>query len=416
MKRRFAVFSICFLVMIVAAFAIEDYRSRFAGGRSRGILVDLTFGEAQAARRSAYYKGVGGGLCGSWLGSWSNRVQIDATNTVVDSDLTDFPVVVYITNSSGTGADDLTFIFDELTSDGNRKKIAASINNTDELYIEIERWDDANESAALHIKIPTLDADAVTSIYLYFDSSASDNTTYVGDTTDAVVHNVWESTYAGVFHMNQDPNGDGANAIKDSTSNGYTGTPAGNMTTADLVASEHGGWGIAFDGSDDVIDLDTFQSILDGDSNTEIQFQPDATATVDAGMYVSGNAGTRGYASWIAAGYAIGGIHHGNWHTAQTGAGTLQKGNWNYYILLIEDGEATIKAWANAGRSGNSSGLGFNAMSPDSNEWTLGSVAYFGIISEMRFSIDDREDAWLKASFYSLDDGLHDFAAEETCP
>ena len=60
--------------------------------------------------------------------------------------------------------------------------------------------------------------------------------------------------------MSQDPNGDAADAIKDSTSNANDGIPVGSMTTADLVAGKVGK-GIDFDGSDDYITVPDDASI-----------------------------------------------------------------------------------------------------------------------------------------------------------
>lgn len=418
MKRRIVVFAVCFLVMIAAAFAIEDYLSRFNGGRSRGILVDLTFGEAQAARRSAYYKGVGVGEagCGSWLGTWSNRVLIEVDSTNVDGDLIDYPLTVHITNSSGTGDEDISFVFDELTSDGNRKKIAASIDNVEQLYVEIERWTDASELAVLHIKIPTLASASNTTLYLYYDSAQADNTTYVGDTADAVVHNVWDATFAAVFHMNQDPNGDAAGAILDSTSNGYTATSSGNMTSADLVESEHGRLGLDFDGSGDFLTMDTGETIMSGDCSLEIRSRP-ASGAPSAGLWGEANAGVRGAFSFQAATQAQVQIHHGHWHMQLCAAGKMLREVYTYYVGSVQDNEQYLESWSNDGDAGGGViGLGGNAMTPDGVSWEIGSAAWLGIIAEFRLSTDDRGDDWMKATYYSLDDNINDFGSEETCP
>ena len=63
---------------------------------------------------------------------------------------------------------------------------------------------------------------------------------------------VWNNE--ATYHMNQDPNGDIANSIKDSTPNANHGTPVGSMTSADLIDGEYGK-AIDFDGSNDLIDI-----------------------------------------------------------------------------------------------------------------------------------------------------------------
>lgn len=66
--------------------------------------------------------------------------------------------------------------------------------------------------------------------YLHYDKDAADNTTYVGDTTDAVTHNVWSGlTVTGVWHMNLDT------TVKDSAANGYDLTVSGATETTGKI-------------------------------------------------------------------------------------------------------------------------------------------------------------------------------------
>jgi len=79
-----------------------------------------------------------------WLHGWDQRVPITLDHGDVDSELTDFPVLVYISNSSGRGDDNLSFIFDEI-SYANRKKIAVTTaDGASQCYVEIEAWDSAD--------------------------------------------------------------------------------------------------------------------------------------------------------------------------------------------------------------------------------------------------------------------------------
>lgn len=189
----------------------------------------------------------------AWLGTWENRRKITISDTNVDAVLSNFPILVAISSSSGTGSADLTDIFDELTSDANRKKIAVTTSDgTTQCYVEIERWDDTSEKAELWVNVPSVASGSVTELYIYYDSAQADNSTYVGDTTESPAQSAWNSNFKFVAHMAQDPNGDAANAIKDSTSNANHGTPAGSMTSADLVNGRIGKC-IDFDGSNDTL-------------------------------------------------------------------------------------------------------------------------------------------------------------------
>ena len=195
----------------------------------------------------------------AWLGTWAKRVKVTISNANVDSDLSDFPVLISISTSAGIGNQDLSAIFDELTLDANRKKIALTTSNgTTQCYVEIERWDDANEKAWLWIGTPTVSSAANTILYLYYDSSKADNTTYIGDTTDVAAQSVWDSNFVGVWHLSQDPTG-GSGAIKDSTDLTNHGTGM-HMAADDLVDSKIGK-GLDFDGTDDYVDCGSSASL-----------------------------------------------------------------------------------------------------------------------------------------------------------
>ena len=141
-----------------------------------------------------------------WLSGWDKRVKITIDHNDVDSDLTNFPVLIYLSNSSGRNNDDVTFVFNELISDANRKKIAVTTSDkTTQCYVEIEKWDASNEKAWLWVKVPSISSTADTDLYLYYDKDHADNPDYVGDTGSTPAQNVWDSNYKGVYHLQGDP-------------------------------------------------------------------------------------------------------------------------------------------------------------------------------------------------------------------
>ena len=132
------------------------------------------------------------------------------------------------------------------------KKLSIEANGV-QCPVEIESWDSANEKAVLHTKVPTYSASVDTELVLSYDSSQDDNDTYVGVTGSTPAKSVWDSNFAAVYHMAQDPSVGGA-CILDSTVNVKHGTPQGAMTSGDLVDGLFGK-GINFDGNDDYIRL-----------------------------------------------------------------------------------------------------------------------------------------------------------------
>ena len=138
----------------------------------------------------------------AWLSGWDKRIKITVSNTNIDSDVTHFPLLLTLGASVGTGSDDVTAIFDELTSDDNRKKIAVTEDDGEsEIYVEIEKWDDANETAVLWVSEENLvfSSSGETELYIYYDVDHADNDTYVGDSGSRT--EVWDSNFKMVHHL-----------------------------------------------------------------------------------------------------------------------------------------------------------------------------------------------------------------------
>lgn len=110
----------------------------------------------------------------------------------IDSALSDFPLLIYLSTSSGRDNDDVSFVFDELQNDSNRKKIAVTTSDgITQCYVEIEEWDDASEEAWLWVKVPLVNNTVDTDLYLYYDADQADNTAYVGDPNSSPAEAVW---------------------------------------------------------------------------------------------------------------------------------------------------------------------------------------------------------------------------------
>ena len=163
----------------------------------------------------------------NWLTDWSKRIKLTIDNTNIDNTLTDFPLSVTLVSGTNTGA-----VFDELISVSGTKKIAITTDDgVTQCPVEIERWDYDNGQATLWTKVPVIDNDENTILYLYYDVTKDDNTTYVGDTGDAVAQTVWDSNFIGVWHLSQSP----TRSILDSTGDGNHGTSGAGLTSDNLV-------------------------------------------------------------------------------------------------------------------------------------------------------------------------------------
>ena len=116
--------------------------------------------------------------------SWEFRKNITLslnTATGVDSDLTDFPVLISFTDTDliqtneSLGRD---FVFTE--SDG-----------TTVLSHEIEKFDNTTGEIIAWVKLPTMSASTSTEMYIY----------YKGDTIGFNSANVWNDDYVIVWHL-----------------------------------------------------------------------------------------------------------------------------------------------------------------------------------------------------------------------
>ena len=128
-----------------------------------------------------------------WSGSYDYRKQINVSNDTIDSNLTDFPVLINFTDSD---------INDHALATGYDIRFADS--NDYELPYEREIY--SSGSGIFWVKT-NVTAASVTSIYIYYGNNTIDAG---ADGEDSI--NVWDGGYKAVYHMNN-------LSVNDSTSN-----------------------------------------------------------------------------------------------------------------------------------------------------------------------------------------------------
>jgi len=342
----------------------------------------------------------------NWLYGWTKRVKLTINHSDIDSNLSNFPVLVYLSNASGPADDDVSFVFDELQSDANRQKIAVTTSNgTTQCYVEIERWDTATEQAWLWVKGPNISSTTDTELYLYYDRDNSDNTAYVGDVNAIPTESVWDTHFLGVYHFEQAPNG----TIYDSTSNNVDLGSYGSMSASDLVAGVIGN-AIRFDGSNDRLDSlnqITFEDFTfeawgraDTWSNWKTILAPDG----DARDFCT-NAGTLTF--WDGGKHTIGPILSGT--------------DWKYVVTRYNDTASgdRLRGFVDGSitsQPANPSYASISAVVRVASCLYWGSYVDFwdGTLDEIRISNTARSEAWIKASYESGRDDLLAFGSEET--
>jgi len=345
---------------------------------------------------------------GNWLSDWDKRVKITLDHNDIDAALSNFPILVYLSTSSGRDSDDVSFVFDELGNDANRKKIAITkADGITQCYVEIEKWVDADEEAWLWVKVPDVDPDVDTELYLYYDSSQVDNDAYVGDPSDAVVHNVWDAGFILVSHMRDDPDNE---HIGDSTVYASNGT----KTAANEPIEAAGKISKAqeFDGvNDNIAGVLTAGGVGSGDFTIEhwVQYSSfyNYISVFSTPRSVTGfNFGTQSQAQLVWYVQWLGEILRG--------AGTNFEADTWYYVVYTRSG-GTLKCYIDLVEKDSAENI-INYSQTDFHIGSLDGVGEYltGLVDELRISKGiARTPAWIKASYESERDHLNDFGEEE---
>ena len=293
-----------------------------------------------------------------------------------------------------------------------------------ELYVEIQAWDAASDDAVLHTKVPTVSDTGTTTIYLYFDSTESENTSYVDDTGETAALSVWDSNFAAVYHMVDET----TTAIAESTGNVASGQKAGDGDPAGATGKV--GSAQNFNGSSSEIDLGT-----DADLNftSAMTFEAIVKRDVDdvghalGGKWIWSSVAARSYYIQINTSNTINFITASDGEIATEdnliGSDTIDATNY-YHIAGVYDGttgkyiyvngaEDESNSWTSGIYSREATGVFLGVQNGGAAPEAL--YTYFdGIIDEVRFSSTARDAEWVKATYHSTFDTLVTYSAIES--
>ncbi len=364
---------------------------------------------------------------------WTEFATMTIDSTKIDETLTDFPVLLNITAASGTGDTDLTGVFAQTGTEYTRFLCKTSAG--DEIYADIERWDSVNNTAQLHIKIPSISSSSSTIIKLYYIAETPVSNDYIGMSGSLNAQNVWDANFMLVCHMAQDPSGT-APQMLDSTSNNNDGTSGGSMTSGDLVDGLHGK-ALDFDGINDYINIWEqtpapleFQNI-GNNNNYTVSALIKTSATTGGALYWWPDdviIELRRYGSTdseVPFSFGIAGGHIALGRTAdrdvnpelKSGTITVNNGQWHYLCAVVSDDNVAfyVDGSLDASRT-------YTVATGDCSPGTSNSTMLVGsrikdagagvanlwedIIGEISISNIARSAAWIKATYYSLNDNI----------
>lgn len=331
----------------------------------------------------------------AWLGGFACRRQIIIHSSVIDADLTNFPVLVRLTTNN--------FHFARAMTNGFDLRFTAA-DTTTLLSYERERHDAVAETAEYWVKVPLINSNADTVIYLYYDNSGAN------DGADPT--NVWDADFDAVWHKNDLTD----TTIADSTVNGYIG----DKRTNDAPGETEGKIGLAqlYNGA--------LTNYIDTGYDRDLSGAGDFTAS--AWVKYSGSIS-----------YAVGQSHAlppstfasdwffpwGNtsifWMRSKTlgSVATINNGLWHYLALAWDQSAAQYVGYVDGNSIGTSAvvagygGVGSVKLGarPD-----LTSTFYSGSVDEVRISLVARPAAWVKAEYHAGNDSLLTVGIEQSVP
>lgn len=331
----------------------------------------------------------------AWLAGFTKRLKITIPPDNVDSTLTNFPILLKLSTDCGLTGFDASLVFDELELDANRFKIAVTASDgTTQRYVEIEKWDDSSEIAWLWVKVPSVAATGKTELYFYYDSTASDNTTYVGDIGDSAGQQVWTNSFWAVFHM-----GDASGPFVDSTTTSGTDLNISGAPTLATPAKVAEGvdWGSSQVASQGVTGFTASNVTVESwvkQSTAATAVRRYVTLSSEIAVMRQDSGGTGQFKWYIKTGGVIRAMTSNNqvdtdWaYWAGTWDGTTQR----MYKDASEIGTPNVPG----GVLNTGAGMSINS----------GSENLLGLQDEIRISTVARTESWLKATYYTCEDNL----------
>lgn len=318
-----------------------------------------------------------------WNLAWSYRLAFTVNKDLVDADLTDFPMLVYLNGTNIDWGDinpqlaDLRFL---------------DVNET-VLNHEIDYYT-ANTEAYIWVKLPFVSSTVNTIFWMYYgNSQASSIENKMG---------VWNNDFVMVQHLKDKT----VSTVEGSTTNAYLGTKqAPNNPTEDV-----GKIGLAqsFDGLNNYISFSALTDLTAGGSWT-IQLLVNATSIITQDTRIFSNvidANNKVTINQVEA-QARMSVFNGATYTNIKSSVSLSAGEWFHLAGVSSAGslkfyfQGVDTSVAGASKSpGSVGGCVLGALSDKNANF------FYGLIDEVRVSKTDRSAAWIKASYLATTLGL----------
>jgi len=339
----------------------------------------------------------GGGGGGLGLTGWSYRKKITIDHSNVDSNLSDFPLYVYL-NPSGSGSG----LASKIRDDGYDIRFTQADGET-VLYYERESYSEASGNSTGHfwIKVPTISSSSTTDIYMYYGKSDA------SDGSDS--SNVWTTDYQAVWHMAEDDWDGTSGEVVDSIGSN-DGVRGGDATTTATNAKIYRCG--TFDGTGDYVNFGTMD-IGDGTGDKctiSLWWYSDGFQT-SYDRLVSKATGTSAGAHW----WMLSGSGtqlrvrlklDGTTTTQTSDTGYMAETAW-IYTSMVYDGSNIIYYKNGASFGASDSASGDVSVDNTVQAWAAANPTgadnpFDGLIDEVRITNDARTAAEIKFEYYNM--------------
>jgi len=331
-------------------------------------------------------------------GSWTYRVQVTIDHTKVDSDLTDFPVYVDLSDLPAG-------FFTNVLSSGADIRVTRS-DGTTECPFELVFITTGSSIGELHFKANFISSTSDTSFYIYYgngSASAYSSTDTYGR------NNVWTNGFVYVNHMQ-------SNTAADSTGNGGAATASGSPSA---VAGKLAGNSIEFGGTNHM--EHTSFSELGGMSIFGFSCWMNADSVSGGRQFLSkASSSNTNRCFWVQIHPTLGfiallssdGTSSNRGYYSENGATSLPTGSWTHIYSHIDfSTDAVVLHFDDVSQSTTNveNGTGFPSSTRSTSEsFWIGErndskLGFDGELDEIRLFDAARSTGWISAEYDNQD-------------
>ncbi|MEM9326010.1 MAG: DUF2341 domain-containing protein, partial [Bacteroidota bacterium] len=331
--------------------------------------------------------------------SYRMGVTVPAANVSGSGDLTDFPLLVDITN------DDIRSVSNggHVQNDNGYELKFATLDGTDLTY-ESEEYDPVTGRLRAWVNIPTLSGSTNTAFYLYYGNCSA-----IADPSSSAT---WNSDFAGVYHMDDGGDQSDSKGVYNLTNDGTTSAAGQIGNSRDFEANDD-------DHLDFANDIDIVRNApaisislwmrpesVNGNFMLAALSTDDGTSTTTSRVSLEFGNGT-----------ALGRVRYGGRAgdgeafrlTQQPSATITSTGNWHHVVGVLDYANDEIRIYIDGSLASSTASANFTATSSSNTHSTNGAVGaedngggtrhFDGRIDELRILTAELTVEWIQTEY-----------------